>query len=268
VIHFGKGKSLLQLIDRKKFDLLCEKWGVDKGVRSFTSWEMTCAHIMAFILRLKTLREIEEALSIPRSTFSDANATRPSAFFQELCEVVLADVLKSTKSRKIKRALKAVDSTECNVHGSLSRLPLWREGKKEWKKATAKLHVVWDVDGKWVDDFRITGNATADNIVAKWLEISSGSTYVFDRAYNDIDLWWKIYSSKAHFVTRLKKYPVYESLLKRVLAEKPDAVGVLWEGDWRPSQSSFSKHPQIPKDLSFRHIPRCSKQTNISIHHI
>ena len=227
---------------------------MDKGVRSFSCWEMTCTHIMAFILRLKTLREIEQGLLVPRSTFSDANAKRSSGFFQELCEVVLSDVLNSTKGRKIRRALKAIDSTECNVHGSLSRLPLWREGKVEWKKATAKLHIVWDVGGKWIDDFRITGNATADNIVAHWFEISSGSTYVFDRAYNDIALWWKIYSSKAHFVTRLKKYPVYERLLKRVLQKKPEAVGVLWDGNWRPGKSSFSKCPQIPKDLSFRHI--------------
>jgi hypothetical protein len=32
---FDKGKSLLQLIDRKKFDDLCEKWEMDKGVRSY-----------------------------------------------------------------------------------------------------------------------------------------------------------------------------------------------------------------------------------------
>ena len=268
VIQLGKGKSLLQLIDRKKFDELCIKWEMDKGVRSYTSWEMTCAHIMAFVLRLETLREIAETLFVPRSTFSDSNARRPSGFFQELCEVVLRDILSSTKGRKIKRSLKALDSTECRIHGSLSRLPLWREGKKEWQKATAKLHVVWNVGGKWIEDFRITGNGIADNVVAKWLKISSGSTYVFDRAYNDVDLWWKIVFNKAHFVTRLKKYPVYERLEQRILRGKPDAVGVLWDGAWRPTQSTLSKHPRIPRTLKFRHIIYRDPETKRLFHFI
>lgn len=254
MIQFGKGKTLLQLIDRKKFDELCKRWGTEKGVRSFSTWEMVCTHIMAFILRLETLREVEYALLVPKSTFSDANANRAAGFFQELCELVLSDILGATKGRKIRRAIKALDSTECNVHGSLSHLPLWKEGKKQWKKATAKLHVVWNVGGKWIEDFRITGNGIADNIVGKWLKISSGSTYVFDRGYTDIDFWWQIVVNGAHFVTRLKKYPVYEALLKKVLAKNPDAVGVLWDGKWSPTQSSLSKHKQIPRKLSFRHI--------------
>ena len=149
MIQFGKGRSLLQLINRNKFDELCAKWEMDKGVRSFTSWEMTCTHIMAFILRLETLREIEEALFVSRSTFSDANARRASGFFQELCEVVLQDLLGSTVGPKIKRAIKAIDSTKCNVHGSVAQLPFWREGKKEWKKGMAKLHVSIEKDGQW-----------------------------------------------------------------------------------------------------------------------
>ena len=112
MIQSRKGKTLLQHINRKKFDELCNKWGMDKGVRSFSSWEMACTHIMAFVLRLKTLREIEEALSVPRSTFGDANTKRASGFFEELCEVVLSDVLNSTKCRKIKRAIKAIDSND------------------------------------------------------------------------------------------------------------------------------------------------------------
>jgi hypothetical protein len=147
-------------------------------------------------------------------------------------------------------------------------LPLWREGKKEWKKATAKLHVVWDVGGKWIEDFRITGNAIADNRAAKWLDISSGSTYVFDRAYNDVDFWWKIVSNRAHFVTRLKRYPVYERLQKGILRKNPDGVGVLWDGDWRPTKSTISKHPQIPRDLKFRHIIYRDPETKRIFHFI
>ena len=105
MIQFGKGRTLLQLINQKTFLGLCKKWGMDKGVRSFSTWEMACTHIMAFVLRLENLREVEQALFVPRSTFSDANSNRSAGFFQELCDVVLRDILEATKSRKIRRAI-------------------------------------------------------------------------------------------------------------------------------------------------------------------
>ena len=41
--NFRKGSELLQLIDRKKFDELYKKWKMDKGVRTFSTWERTKA---------------------------------------------------------------------------------------------------------------------------------------------------------------------------------------------------------------------------------
>ena len=44
--------SIFDLIDRKRFDDLVEKWGVDKSVRSFTTWELVNALISCFNLLL------------------------------------------------------------------------------------------------------------------------------------------------------------------------------------------------------------------------
>ena len=43
-----KSSSLFKLIDRKRFEELVKKWGVDKGVRGFTTWELTQALISCF----------------------------------------------------------------------------------------------------------------------------------------------------------------------------------------------------------------------------
>ncbi len=83
-----KARSLFQLIDRKTFDALVKKWEVDKGVRSFSTWEVTQALICCFVLRLESFREAEGVLGIPDSTFSEALQKRHFGFFQELCEIV------------------------------------------------------------------------------------------------------------------------------------------------------------------------------------
>jgi hypothetical protein len=205
---FDKAKSLLQLIDRKKFDALCEKWGMDKGVRSYLTWRQTGILVMSYLMRLESSRDIEAVLRVPRSTFCDANQNRSAGFFEELCEIILQEIRSRCRNRKIKRALRellAIDSTECRIHGSISSYLPWRQKKSE--QGAAKLHVVWNVDGEWVEDFRITSGRKNDCPIAKQFEISSGKMYVFDRAYNDVGYWWKITDQGSDFTSRLKDCP-------------------------------------------------------------
>lgn len=259
MIHFGKGKTLLQLIDRKKFDELCENWEMDKGVRTLTTWEQTCTHIMAFILRLESLREIEAALFVPRCTFGDANSNRSAGFFEELCTMVLGQIQGIARGRKVKRAIRellAMDASECKVHGSLFRIPLWQNKKQKKGKgkriASLKFHAVWNVDEEWIEDFRITPGNTIDTIVAKQFKIKPYCMYVFDRAYNDLTFWWQVTEGGAHFVSRLKDCSKRKQHRDKVLRKAKGRDGVLWEGKWHPTQGW--RHPRVPKDISFRHI--------------
>lgn len=250
-----KAKSLLQLIDRKKFDSLCDKWGMDKGARSFFTWQQTGVLVMSYLLRLESSREVEDVLGIPRSTFCDANQNRSAGFFEELCEMILGELRGKCRNRKIRRALKqllAIDSTECRIHGSISSYLPWRQ--KRSKQGAAKLHVVWNVDGEWVEDFRITSGRKNDCPIAKQFTISSGKMYVFDRAYNDIGFWWNITEQGSDFTSRLKDCPKHHYHRKIVLVGAGEKDGVLWDGEWRPSQGCLSLHPEVPKDFKCRHI--------------
>jgi hypothetical protein len=251
----AKAKSFLQLIDRKKFDELCEKWGMDKGVRSYSTWQQTGVLVLSYLMRLETSREIAQVLGVPRSTFCDANAGRPAGFFEELCEMVLVNLRHCCRDRKVKRVLKtllAIDSTESLIHGSISSYLPWRQ--KTSKQGSVKLHVVWNVDEQWVEDFRITPGRRNDSPVAKEFELSSGNVYVFDRAYNDISFWWDITKVDSHFVTRLKDCARHHYHRNIVLEQAGEKSGVLWEGKWKPTAACLRQHPEVSKDFECRHI--------------
>lgn len=259
--QFGKTKFILQLIPREKFDELVRSWGMDYRVNKFTTWQQTVTHVMAYVLRLESLREVEGALFVPRSTFSDANANRSAGFFEALCEMVLLEIRQRTKSRKVKRAVQALlalDSTECGVHGSLFSNRMWRRKRSEGKKAGVKLHVIWNVHGEWIEDFRITPGRVADSPVSKQFDISSGNMYVFDRAYKDLSFWWKIAQNGSDFVSRLtgcaRYYYDQKIMLAHLKNKGVEKDGVLWDGQWQPSVQVLGRHPEVGKDFVLRRI--------------
>lgn len=230
-----KGLSLFQLINRNKFDALAKKWEMDKGVRNFFTWEMTQALLCCFVMRLGSFREVEGALGIPDSTFGDALRVRHFGFFQELCDLILLEIRAKTENRKIKKAIRhilAIDSSDIRVHGSLFDEPGWKQKHTIGHQAAAKLHVVWNVDGQWIDDFLITPGRRGDSPVSLGLRLAPGKMYVFDRAYNDFDFWKKIITIGSDFVTRLKDCERNRILQKKVLRGRRDKCGVLYDGPY------------------------------------
>jgi putative transposase len=254
--YSGKGASLFQLIPRREFQELCDRFKINKKVRRLTAQKQVWALVMAFVLKLESLREIESALGIPRSTLSDASANREAQFFEELCRLVLWKIHAQLKARKVKQAIRtllAIDSTECRVDGRLSKLEKWKTKNPGQKKASAKLHVVWNIDGEWIEEFRITSGRAHDSPAAKRLKIRASCTYVFDRAYNELTFWWSIVNQGSHFVSRLKKCSYSKWRHKKILQENPQD-GVIWDGNWKPSYPVLRKAPHVPKTFTLRHI--------------
>jgi len=256
-----KGSGLLQLIDREQFDALVAKWEVDKWVRGFTTWELTCALVTMMAVQLGSYRDIEKALGIPRSTFGDAMTKRCHGFFEELCELILGQIRARTRDRKIKKAVRqllAIDSTECRVHGSLFSTPGWKQKSADGRKASIKLHVVWNVDGQWVDDYIITGGRRGDSPVSFQFELAPNKIYVFDRAYNDINFWLKIIDAGSHFVTRLKSASI--ALLKEgksAVIKNKNRDGVLHDGIYEPNLGSLvaaGVPSEIRSTVKFRYV--------------
>lgn len=262
-----KGTSLFQLINRKKFDALVSKWEMDKGVRSFSTWEMTHALVNCLIMRLGSYGEIESNLKISDSTFGDALRQRCYEFFQELCGVVLEDIRGRTENRRIRKAIRelvAIDSTEIKVHGSLFSEPGWQQKHVNGEhKAAAKLHVIWNLNGEWIEDFKITPGRRGDSPVSRELRILRGKIYVFDRAYNDFDFWSRIVDCGSHFVTRLKDSPRWRYLEMKVLSNSKSKTGVLYDEEFN------SLSPKAKKSkVKLRHIIFRDAETNKVFHFI
>ena len=247
-----KGLSLFQLIDRKKFDALAKEHRIDRSVRSFKTCEFTQALICSFVMRLGSFREVEMALNIPDSTFGDALRLRHSEFFRELCDMILLEIRGKSENRKCRKAIRqilAIDSSEIDVHGSLFDEPGWKKKYTTGHKASAKLHVVWNVDSQWIEDFLITPSRKGDSPVSLNLRLSAMKMYVFDRAYNDFNFWQKIVEANSDFVTRLKDCASYRVLEKSVLRGNQKATGVVYDGPFVSTSLSARN-----STLQLRHI--------------
>lgn len=250
--------SLLQLIPRKKFDELVVKWEMDKGIKNFRCFELTCVLIVSSILELESFRSVEETLGVPKSTFGDALNKRPFGFFHDLCVEILRCLKAQTSDRKTKRALReilALDSSEIMVHGSAFCIPGWQQKSVGGQhKASGKIHVVWNINGEWVEDYRVTPGRKGDSPVSLEFKPLSGKMYVFDRAYNDISFWYKLTEHQSDFVSRLKdcsRIRYMELTLKVATSQK---TGVLFDGIYKPSKATLVKHKTVPKGIKFRHV--------------
>lgn len=250
-----KRLHLHQYIDRSSFDKLAKKWMIDKGVIGLSTWQLTCSLIGSFVLGLRNFREIERTFSIPRSTLSDALSSRSYGFFEELCDQVINQIHKSSAPRNLRTAIReilAIDSSEFRVHGSLFSLTGWKQKFSRLRTASGKLHVVWNVGGDWVEDFLVTAGRKGDSPVSLLFRLLPGKVYVFDRAYNDLSFWYQIMIHGSDFVTRLKNVP--RNRYKKLIAEakKSKRCRVLFDGIYRPT--SLANHPQVPRDIEFRHV--------------
>lgn len=230
---------------------------MDKWVRELKTWEFTCGLLTMMMTRLSSYREVEETLGIPRATFGDAMNERFHGFFEELCDEILFAIRGRTRDRKAKRAIRqilAIDSTECRVHGSLFSEPGWQSKCSKQHQAACKLHVVWDINGEWIEDFVITGVRRHDSPVSLRFELAADKTYVFDRAYNDIQFWLKIMNAGSHFVTRLKGMSIAK-LKAGKRAESKACDGVLHDGIYQPCLAALRDVPEAERlNVKFRYI--------------
>jgi hypothetical protein len=181
------------------------------------------------------------------------------------------DIRARTPDRKIRRGiheLLAIDSSECSVHGSPFRLPGWQWKQPQGHQARCKLHWVYNVDGGWIEDFRITGGRKHDSPVGFQLRINPGKTYVFDRGYCDLSFWPKITKSGSHFVSRLRGYPYLHELQAQAVKKQPGRSGVLHDGFYRPSLQQLEDHGEVLEVTQLRHIIYRDAETGKVFHFI
>ena len=223
----------LSLIPRHVFQKLEHRHKTGRSSRTFGFKEQFCA--MAFI-QLAARRSMRDGLrcleavgnrlyhwglkKVARSTFADANTSRPVGFFQDLfAEMYALCATKAPKHKfRFKSKLFSLDATTIKLCLSLFPWAAFRQAK-----GGVKVHTLLDHDGHIPAFAIITDAKTHESRIAQALELPKGAIVVFDKGFNSYP-WFRALGVKGvFFVTRLKRNAVYK-LLERRPVNRTDGV--------------------------------------------
>ena len=217
--------SMLNFIPRHQFSALENQHGTGRKSRKFSRWNQF-VHLMFMQLtgrkslrdgiqsmnsRLKDLYHIG-ARPVSRSTFADANNSRPASFYEALFERVYQRCrLISPKHKfKFKNKLYSLDASTIDL--SLGAFP-WASFRRT--KSAVRIHTLLDHSGYLPAFVSITDGKTHETKVLKSLNLPKGSIVVEDRAYTDYKWFNNLQQNGIFFVTRQKTNAVYRVTERR-----------------------------------------------------
>jgi hypothetical protein len=220
----------LSLIPRHLFQKLETKHKTGRASRRFGFKEQFT--VMAFI-QLAARRSMRDGLrcleaagcrlyhlglrNVARSTFADANNSRPVDFFKDLfAQMYGLCVMKAPKHKfRFKSKLFSLDATTIKLCLSLFPWASFRQAK-----GGIKIHTLLDHDGHIPAFATVTDAKTHESRLTKALELPTGSIVVFDKGFINYS-WFRTLGAKAvFFVTRLKKNAAYTLLERRPVDRK------------------------------------------------
>ena len=220
----------LSLIPRHIFQKLEHRHKTGRSSRKFGFKEQFT--VMAFI-QLAARRSMRDGLrcleaagkrlyhwglkNVARSTFADANNSRPVAFFQEMfAEMYALCAAKAPKHKfRFKSKLFSLDATTMKLCLSLFPWAAFRQNK-----GGIKMHTLFDHNGHIPAFVTVTDAKTHESRMSKNLELPKGSIMVFDKGFIDYSWFWSLGIQGVFFVTRLKKNAVYKLLERRAVNRK------------------------------------------------
>ncbi len=224
--------QILQFLPQTEFDKAIKSLKTDRYVKYFKTKTLFVVHLYAQIRQKDSLRDIKCGLDqhknkwyhigiekVSRSTISDANNRVSFQVYEYLFYAMLkkCEVLTGNHKFKFKNPLYALDSTTISLC-----LSVFDWAKFRCKKGAVKMHCLFDIKAQIPVFNVITPAKESDVIVAKNCSLPkiSDSINVFDRAYNDFDLFQSYDEAGAFFVTRAKENLRFELLGQHDLPKK------------------------------------------------
>lgn len=202
---------LLKFIPWSEFDRLVDKHGSDDLVRKFKTRHQLIALLYGQLAGAGSLREIEATMESHRarlyhvggraprrSTFADANRSRPPLVFSELFQHMLGMATRAMR-RKMDDVILLIDSTGLHLAGIGSQ---WARFSAD--VCGAKAHVVYDPDLACPVYHAISPANVNDITPAKQMPVQPGASYVFDLGYYDYGWWAELDRAGCRIVTRFK----------------------------------------------------------------
>ena len=228
--HTTLFSQTLSLIPRHVFQKLEHRHKTGRSSRKFGFKEQFT--VMAFI-QLAARRSMRDGLrcleaagsrlyhwglkNVARSTFADANNSRPVGFFTDMfAEMYGLCAAKAPKHKfRFKSKLFSLDATTIKLCLSLFPWASFRQAK-----GGVKMHTLLDHDGYIPAFTAVTDAKTHESRVTKTLEMPKGSIVVFDKGYISYR-WFRLLAEKGvFFVTRLKSNAAFRLLDRRPVNRK------------------------------------------------
>ncbi|AMD93766.1 IS4 family transposase [Desulfomicrobium orale] len=220
----------LSLIPRHVFQKLERRHKTGRSSRQFGFKEQFT--VMAFI-QLAARRSMRDGLrcleaagnrlyhwglkNVARSTFADANNSRPAGFFKDLfAEMYGLCAAKAPKHKfRFKSKLFSLDATTIKLCLALFPWASFRQAK-----GGVKVHTLLDHDGHIPAFATVTDAKIHESRIAQAMELPKGSIVVFDKGFTSYP-WFRLLGAKGvFFVTRLKRNAVFKLLERRLVNRK------------------------------------------------
>jgi IS4 transposase len=204
-------RDILKLVPWHRFEALVEEHDADARVRRLSTKGQFVALLYGQLSGASSLREIVTGLSshagrlyhlgadlVRRSTFSDANASRPAEVFTELLETMMKQAGRGLR-RKLAETTYLIDATSVRLN----------ERSAGWARFStgvcgAKVHVIYDADADRPIYAAVSTANVNDITAAQQMPIEPGATYVFDLGYYDYAWWATLDAANCRIVTRFK----------------------------------------------------------------
>jgi len=215
--------QLISFLNEDKFRRIVNKFQGNRYIKHFTCWNQLLSLMFGQLSNRESLRDLIIALdahhskcyhlgigrNVSRSSLSRANQYRDYHIFEEYAYYLINEARqkRATEIFKLGGNIYAFDSTTIDLC-----LAVFWWAKFRRKKGGIKVHTLYDVETQIPAFIHITEAAVHDSKTMKEIPYESGSYYIFDRAYNNFKMLYKVHQIDAFFVVRAKKNLQYKSI--------------------------------------------------------
>jgi len=212
-------ETLKDFLPMNLMERAIDETGTDHGTKKFTALRQLNTMLYAQLTGKESLRDIISGINadkklqqytgtISYSQLSRKNSDREPEVFKMIFEATLAKLKKHHGIRIIPGSwgtLKILDSTLIRLCISLFPWADYRD-----TKAAVKAHVLYDVLLGYPENVVVTEGIIHDKEKMASFITKPGSTYIYDRGYNDYREYDRCCEEGIFFITRLKKNAVIE----------------------------------------------------------
>jgi hypothetical protein len=207
---------------RLEFQRMVKETESERHARGFSSWSQFVSMLFCQFGHAHSLREISGGLrscegklkhlgisAPPKSTLAYANEHRPWELYQLIFLSLLDRCHSQVNIRKskfrFKNPLVSLDSSFIDLCLEVFDWAHYRR-----TKGAVKLHLLLDHDGYLPSFAVISDGKVSDVEVARQFRFAVDTIVVYDRGYNDYELFGKWTFEFVYFVTRMKDNAVYQ----------------------------------------------------------